>query len=248
MCWSGEASAVLAFGGLATSAYCWRKGEPASMWVPLAYFSSMEALQAFTYGVIDQCGTFSNQASTIAAYVHISFQPIFINMLSMGFVPRKVAARVRPWAYAVAILSSLMLLARILPVEWLPKCFEVKTYTIQMLCPSCSIPIPLCGKEVCSVSGSWHIAWQLPLGFHPLFDNAYLIAGFLLPLLYGAWRITIYLALAGPFLAYLTTSNPNEWPAVWCLFSIAILGIAVKTSLRKHLTVRSWYGLAAKDP
>ena len=29
--------------------------------------------------------------------------------------------------------------------------------------------------------------------------------------------------VAGPWLASLTTSNINEWPAVWCLFSIGLV-------------------------
>jgi hypothetical protein len=52
----------------------------------LGYFSSMEVLQAFTYSVIDQCALPSNQIATLLGYLHIAFQPFFINMLSMGSV------------------------------------------------------------------------------------------------------------------------------------------------------------------
>ena len=46
MCWSGEASAVLAVGGLATAAYIANKGESKELWIPLTYFALMELLQA----------------------------------------------------------------------------------------------------------------------------------------------------------------------------------------------------------
>jgi hypothetical protein len=85
MCWSGEASVALAIAGLGTTAYAAYKKEPAPLWMALGYFSSMEALQAFTYSVIDQCGLPSNQIATMLGYLHIVFQPFFINMLSHVF-------------------------------------------------------------------------------------------------------------------------------------------------------------------
>lgn len=85
MCWSGEASAVLAVVGIGTTAYAAYKKEPAPLWMALGYFSSMELLQAFTYSVIDQCALPSNQIATLLGYLHIVFQPFFINMLSHVF-------------------------------------------------------------------------------------------------------------------------------------------------------------------
>ena len=52
---------------------------------------------------------------------------------------------------------------------------------------------------------------------------AYPLAVFVLPLLYGAWRFTLFHALMGPIAASMLTDNPNEVPAIWCLFSIGIL-------------------------
>ncbi len=48
MCWSGEASTVLAAVGLGTTVYAASKGEDKRLWMPLGYFSLMEALQAYT--------------------------------------------------------------------------------------------------------------------------------------------------------------------------------------------------------
>ncbi len=90
VCWSGEASAILAAVGLATTAYAAYKGESPMLYAALAYFSLMEALQAYTYTVIDQCGLASNQIATILGYLHIAFQPFFINLMSMYFIPDKI--------------------------------------------------------------------------------------------------------------------------------------------------------------
>jgi len=55
MCWSGEASAVLATVGFGTAAYIAYKGESKDLWIPLTYFACMELLQAATYVYINLC-------------------------------------------------------------------------------------------------------------------------------------------------------------------------------------------------
>ena len=94
MCWSGEASAVLATAGLGTTAYAAYRKEPAAIWMPLGYFSLMELLQAFTYSVIDQCSLPSNKIATLLGYLHITFQPFFMNAVSMHFIPDQARARI----------------------------------------------------------------------------------------------------------------------------------------------------------
>ncbi|PSN19490.1 hypothetical protein C7271_07095, partial [filamentous cyanobacterium CCP5] len=99
MCWNGQASATLATLGFASTAYVAIKGEDPKLWVPLVYFSLMEALQAATYTVIDRCGLPLNQVLTLLGYVHIAFQPFFINACSMHFIPGEIHRRIRPFVY-----------------------------------------------------------------------------------------------------------------------------------------------------
>ena len=66
---------------------------------------------------------------------------------------------------------------------------------------------------------------------------SYPLTAFFLPSLIGSWRFTLFSFMAGPFLAGLTTSNINEWPAVWCLFSIGLVLAIIKTPLRYYLHV-----------
>ncbi|SNT19555.1 hypothetical protein SAMN05421757_107238 [Tropicimonas sediminicola] len=120
------------------------------------------------------------------------------------------------------------MLGRLLPLEALGNCR-----------PGVDV---MCGTRLCLVSGEWHIGWELPLttqvqplAFVPGFEvqfPAYLVAVFLFPLFYGAWRFVLLHALAGPVLAMLTTSDPREMPAVWCLFSIGILLIVLSPTVR----------------
>lgn len=243
MCWSAEASAAVAVAGFASAAYCWKRGDSKLIWIPVVYFAGMEALQAFTYSVIDQCSSDINQVATLIAYIHICFQPIFINMFSLYFIPKEIRVKIEGWVYALAALMGVIFLLRLFPIESLRSCMGV-TYDVPIF--NTKVPVPLCGEQTCAISGNWHIAWSIPLKFHILLDNAYLFAAFYLPLLYGSWRVTLYLIIAGPLLASFTTDNANEWPAVWCLFSTIILGIAVHPRIRKWVHVESYYGWRPK--
>jgi hypothetical protein len=227
MCWSGEASAALATVGFASTAYVAYKGEDKAVWIPLAYFSLMEMLQAATYPVINQCELPRNQVLTLLGNLHIVFQPFFINMVSLHFIPAQVRRKVEPYVYGLCFLGAVILLLRIYPFEWAGTCqigYE-----------------PLCGERLCSVSGNWHIAWEVPSNGLTWTMLGYFIPAFLIPILYGSWRCTIYHILAGPLLAFTLTDNMNEWPAVWCLMSIGLILLVAKTPVRRFLYVQRWW-------
>lgn len=237
MCWSGEASTVLAAVGVAGAGYSAFKREPLALWGCLLYFSSMEALQAVSYAVIDQCDTPLNQIMTLFGYLHITFQPFFINAVALYFLPKDVASRAAPWVYAACFVGAISMLLQLYPFSWAGHCQTGR---------------PLCGELLCTVRGEWHLAWLVPTNGigNSLTDNPYLGRGFvaypllafLLPALLGSWRFTTFSYLAGPFAAGLTTSNINEWPAVWCLFSIGLCLAIMKTPLRRHLHVTTpWW-------
>lgn len=239
MCWSGEASAVLATVGFGTAAYVAYKGESKQLWIPLAYFACMEMLQAATYVYIDECDKPQNQILTLFGYLHIAFQPFFINMVAMYFIPPSIKRKISTTVYTLCTVAALAMLVKMYPFPWASFCIIGKE--------------GFCGAQPCSVSGDWHIAWQLPLnglmsdypdnpfGFiWGLHGFAYILAGFYLPLLYGSWRFVGFHYLIGPFLSDILTDNPNEYAAVWCLLSIALCVSVIKSPLRRHLHVRKW--------
>ena len=102
----------------------------------------------------------------------------------------------------------------------------------------------MCGSRLCSVDGNWHIAWEVPMNMIHEDISYYFLAAFILPILYGSWRMTAYHAVMGPMLAFATTQNMNEWPAVWCLLSIGFLLIVVKTPVRDYLYMKEKRGIA----
>lgn len=236
MCWSGEASAVLATMGIATTAYAAWKKEPAPLWLALGYFSLMELLQAFTYSVIDECLNPANQIATLLGYLHITFQPFFINAVALYFIPHAIRKRITIPVYILCFIGSIVTLIQLYPMSWAGTCDPYR---------------PMCAERLCSVHGNWHIAWDIPTnglgnyfvraGFRPLSDGyiGYLLSGFLMPLLYGSWRVVVFHYVFGPLLSQLLTDNHNEWPAVWCLLSIGILMLVVKSPVRSRLHVKN---------
>lgn len=237
MCWTPQVSVAMTGIGVAAAVISYRRQDPAAIWLTLGYFSVMEALQVAGYVFIDQCGTAENRAVTIASYLHIVFQPFLINAFAMELVPSAVKERAKRWVYALCAVSAAVMIAQLVPWEGAGQCLPGSA---------------LCARELCTVSGNWHIAWDVPYnGLLVPFENAtgihsgfptYLLTAFAVPLIYGAWRFVLMHALVGPVLASILTDNPNEMPAIWCLFSIFILLIGLSLRARRSLTATQWWG------
>jgi len=229
MCWGMTATAVMVGAGAAATLVTLKRGDPVAFPLTLGYFTLMEALQFAGYLTLDRCGTPANETVTFLSVLHIVFQPLVINAFAMALLPRPPGRAVQAAVYGLCALAAVGMLLQLHPFAWAGRCVPGAI---------------LCGERLCTVSGSWHIAWEVPYngllagvdrltglawGFH-----GYMLAVFLLPLVYGAWRFVLFHALAGPVLAGQLTSNPNEVPAVWCLFSIAIVLIALSPAVRRR--------------
>ena len=224
MCWSGPASAGMATLGFSGAIWAKWRGEGWMRWGTLAYFSSMEMLQAFTYSVIGICaiagasGGRWNEILTYLSYIHICIQPIFTNLFGLSFSQK--GDRLKKWlkiAMPISLISVLLMLSRMYFHGAFGHCDINDT--------------PLCGPDVCSYHGEWHIAWRLSLNAmdewnffgYKITWLVYNLPVFALPLFYGGWRWSLYHFIFGIFTARMLTSNKDEFAAIWCLSSIAFL-------------------------
>ena len=229
MCWSGEASAAIAVGGFTSAYLLKRKGEPKEIYLTPAYFVLMEALQAVTYIVVDECDNSYNVLLTQLGILHISFQPFFINMLAMEFVDPKVKERIKNYIYVICGVAALLCVMRLLPM-W------------DML-GRCQLGTPMCSHiQTCAYRGEWHIGWEVLLNGFDEGWKWYWFTIFLIPVVYGSWKLSLYHYVVGPFLASLTTTDDvGEAPAVWCLFSSCIIALLLNSRLRDYIYVKSWF-------
>lgn len=228
MCWGIEATAGMVAVGSAAAVVSWRRGAPASFPLALGYFALMEALQFAGYLVVDDCGSAANRTVTLLSMLHIVFQPIVINAFALDLVRPGPTPAGRRTVLGLACLASAVMLLQLLPIPALGACVRGQT---------------LCGTSWSTVTGNWHIAWDVPyngllvpleaaLGTSFGFPT-YPLAVFVMPVFYGAWRFAVFHAIVGPILASQLTGDANEAPAVWCLFSIGIALIALVPPIRR---------------
>lgn len=234
MCWSEGASIAMVGIGAVAAGVTWARGEPRAIPVTLGWFTLMEALQVAGYQVVDSCDSPANRVVTMASYAHIALQPLFINAFGMAITGPAVTSRMRALVYALSALASVLLFVRLIPFGWAAPCQSGQV---------------LCGTGWCTVSGNWHIGWEVPYfrTWSALIGDmlagliqfpAYMLAVFGLPLVYGAWRWALFHAVLGPILASALTNDPNEMPAVWCLFSIGLIFVGLSPAVRHVVSPR----------
>lgn len=68
----------------------------------------MELLQTCTYTVIDECFNPRNQVATLLGYMHIAFQPFFVNAVVMHFIPKNIGQRIAPGVYALCFAAAVI--------------------------------------------------------------------------------------------------------------------------------------------
>ncbi|HEY5714667.1 MAG TPA: DUF5765 domain-containing protein [Candidatus Gracilibacteria bacterium] len=229
------ASIAMTTVGAAAVGYGAYTKQPKDLLIPLAYFTGMEALQAMSYTVIDICGIPLNQILTVLSFIHIAFQPFFINMLMMYFIPQDVKKRIQGWVYGLCGIATVSLLLQLYPFNW----------------SECVPGSLLCSEQLCTVSGDWHLAWEIPLnGIFNYFASkwfvlalpGYFLAGLVLPFVYGAWKPNLFHIVLGPLAAYFLLDNMSEAGAVWCLISIGLIILVLPgNTIGKYLHTQKWF-------
>jgi len=223
MCWSGSASIVATAVGVVATAYAIKKKVPKERALALAYFTLMELLQAVSYLWIGRCGLSGNILLTNLGFFHIAFQIPVASAFMLSYASKRVRKQwTKPVMLASFIGTFILLVKLFAPMLW--------TVPKEWMCKAGDA---LCGEKACSYLGNWHLAWRLPLlGFDPS-NLVYFIPVFIFPLFYGGWRISLFHFIFGPLLAVSLTTDRNEAPAIWCLFSIVILISIFFTPLKR---------------
>jgi hypothetical protein len=205
MCFSENLSLTIGISGILLSIYLYPKNKYAS--IGIGYFALMEILQYFQYKVINQCDNNYNKLLTNIGYIHICFQPLFINIWLFAFTKNPNFT----FLY-LSFFAGLLLASRILFVKDAELCDGNNE--------------PLCGKKTCSFSGNKHIAWNIRLRapgkhwFTPSIGLHFFM--WVIPVL-TIFQLKPLLAmlLTGPYIAAFITNNIHEQPAIWCYTSIA---------------------------
>jgi len=207
--------------------YAAKKGYPKAQVFTLGFFTLMELIQAVSYIWIGQCGGGENTLLTYLSYLHITFQPLVMNVFLLSLASEKNRKQWYKLSMGIAAVASVLLFLKFfIPIVW--------TVPQEWMC---KLSDPMCGTDVCTYRGNWHQAWRLPL-FGPIPGYfLYFTPVFILPIFYGLWRTSLYHFISGPLLAHLLTTDRNEAPAIWCLFSVTLLCFMLFNPARRQLKI-----------
>ena len=114
------------------------------------YFSLMEILQGLQYFVIDECDNYINKLLTYIGYLHICFQPVFISFWLYEFIDnKKKHLEYLKFIIGLCLAGAILLATRVFIIAEDTLC-NTKTE-------------PLCGEKTCSLTGKYHIVWNIKL-------------------------------------------------------------------------------------
>ena len=200
MCFSEKISLLIGLIGLSSSIYLYNINKYAS--IGIGYFALMEILQYFQYKYINKCNNNYNKLLTIIGYLHICFQPLFVNIWLFAFTKNPNYTFIY-----LSLFAGFLLASRILFVS------------DEEICDTNNEP--LCGYNTCSFSGKRHIAWNVRLRapgkhwFTPSIGLHFFL--WVIPVITTfQYKPIIAMILTGPYISYLLTNNIHEQPAIWC--------------------------------
>uniref|UniRef100_A0A6C0I7P1 Uncharacterized protein n=1 Tax=viral metagenome TaxID=1070528 RepID=A0A6C0I7P1_9ZZZZ len=205
MCYTQEISLSIATIGFIYALYLMKRNIYASIGV--AYFSFMELLQFIQFYYINQCNNYYNKLLTQIGYLHICFQPLFINIWLSAFTNK-----INYTYIYMSIAAGILLASRLFYVN------------DDMICDINNEP--LCGINTCTYMGNKHLAWNIRLRaagsywFTPSIGLHFFM--FVIPVLVAfKSKPIIAILLTGPFIAMYISNNieeeKNEIPTIWCL-------------------------------
>lgn len=182
------------------------------------YFSTMEFLQGLQYFVIDDCDNPINKILSFIGFVHISFQPYWINHALNTFHNRP--SQVQSFIRTMCFYMGLWFLMRMIPFG--DECHPDNDY--------------FCGDQWCSYSGKEHVAWKFKLYRTSYTLPAFSVHHFIwfFPCIVYREYFTWVWMLAFLAISFFVTPNRDEQPAIWCFIFIPSTLLITSYSLIEH--------------
>lgn len=218
--WSASSLTLLTV----TSIVGWYQGLPIRILLATSFLAIKELIQLMLYSNLQSC-TAMNKFLTIAAWMHISFQPLFMNLFISAF-------SAKPQLYDVPIMLCLIYAVanafRLKEVRGtLPKeCLEDKRRN-------------MCRKQTCSTNGKYHLAYGFKLnsadvsGYTPSMFAFFLLM-FAPAFIIGDWTLGIINVSVAALSFTLVAHDAGEAAAVWCVNSMWIAFFAIYYMLKKQ--------------
>ncbi len=203
--WSGVSFSTLVL----MSCVCIFYNVPFAITIGLIFLASKELLQFLLYKNLDSCNNINN-ILTILSWVHISFQPFFINLFISAFSKKPEFYRL---PLALSLLFALANIARLRDIS----------FYNHAVCAE-NIKDNMCRKATCSTSGKYHLAYGFNLNsadigvWTPSFFSFTLLM-FAPAFIIGDWQLALINAVVAHASARFASHDNGEGAAIWCVNS-----------------------------
>lgn len=198
------------------------KNKPSNLYLPPAYFASMEVLQGLMYFQLDHPSFIFANILIYIAYIHVCFQPLVINYWLGSFIDKK-RREVYLFTLKMSFIAGLLLLSRLYFSSVSPLCSGYET---------------LCSSKPLIYYGVHHIVWSLPLvgaGWNYITPSIALhFFFFFMPgMVLGFYRLMLIFFIFGPYLATKITPNVSEQSSIWCVIGFWLLALTTYVCIKR---------------
>ena len=226
MCFSKNASLLMAMSGIVCSLYSYNKNLH-YFTLCLFYFVIMQIIHYIAYLKINKCDDKTNQMMSRLNFLHISFQP-FISLLASYEVFKKFNTITPNQLQQLKGIIIISLIVGIIQASRMYGNIGINKHNCEY-----------CGSKTCSFSGKHHVDFSLPLRTNPEYFTPSLFSHFtflFLPFLLfnNTTRLIGFITFVfgmSPSIIWPGIS-PTESASIWCFGSIIhillILALAYK--------------------
>lgn len=217
MCFSKNMSGLFAIFGAGVSGILYNQGKIWSLYAPILYFTCMEILQYFSYLSLEKNDKQMLKILTILTFIHIAFQPLFVNLWYSNYIPKNKQSECR-------IILQLCIVAGLL---YLPRIDSISTFNNKISCNP--LAEEMCGASTLIQKGKTHMKYLFKMKAPSYLTPSSFIHFFLMfiPALFLNVEIIPY---ASTFIGWILSwvlSSSKEMAAVWCTFSIPSMLISL---------------------
>jgi hypothetical protein len=199
---------------------------PSRITLATGFLAIKELIQVLLYHHLDNGCTDVNKYLTAAAWIHISFQPLFMNLFISAF-------SATPKLYDVPLM-----LCFIYAVVNMFRLREIGGQNTKQCIPDDST---LCRPVTCSKAGKHHVAYGFALNsadvsIHTPSLFAYFLLSFAPAFIIGDWLFGVINASVAIMSFTLNTHDAGEAAAIWCVNAMWIAFFAIYYILKNRLT------------
>lgn len=241
MCYGIIMSSLVALSGFITSYYLKITNATPYLYLPIGYLAIMETFQSIQYFSVTYDLYTLNTYITTISYIHICFQPLFMNMFQFGYNNKHVHIY-QLVVYPLCFMGGLGMLMRLRNINVLyDKIFDYwsNKHIADSNC-HCNRYVDYfeSDRTIAFIGSENHIGWNINL-HKPTYTtygmNIHCFLMFILPTVVEKMiTIPTIVCFLGALASQYLSDTLNVQPALWCLIHTPLMMLAIYINYRKN--------------